>query len=76
MPASVDRALKLEGTGLVHKLPMIFSTPVLHVLRDTDLRKGTLCPFCVPIHKIEEVNERPPQFSIVKTLNKLHIYFL
>ena len=23
-------------------------------IRDTDLRKGTLCPFCVPIHKKEE----------------------
>ena len=24
-------------------------------LRDTDLRKGTMCPFCVPIHKKKKI---------------------
>ena len=24
---------------------------LFHLLRDADSRKGTLCPFCVPIHK-------------------------
>ena len=27
-------------------------------LRDADSRKGTLCPFCVPIHKKKKKKER------------------
>ena len=38
-----------------------FFTPTL--LRDTDLRKGTMCPFCVPIHKERKKEKVPVQLA-------------
>ena len=61
-------------------------------LRDTDSRKGTLCPFCVPIHKkekrkslpIAEITARPmgkigmhtPAIEGLRGINTLDIRFI
>ena len=40
----MDFSGKLREISTRHYLPLLF-------VRDTDLRKGTMCLFCVPIHK-------------------------
>ena len=39
-------------------------------LRDSDSRKGTLCPFCVPIHKKKNVSKssKAPKRSLARKL--------
>ena len=41
-----------------HNVLLLDITFLFIFLRDADSRKGALCPFCVPIHKEEEEEEK------------------
>ena len=45
------RSLRSTSAFLVYNCFILYITLLFLFSRDADSRKGTLCPFCVPIHK-------------------------
>ena len=53
-----ERKLKLNESNCFITLLFLFS-------RDADLRKGTLCPFCIPIHKKKKKKKKERETKIM-----------